>query len=248
MIRGLWKLTWVEIKIFLREPMGAVGTILMPVLLFVVMGRLVGNDPVEVFDGKKFIETSLPIFSAVVISLTGVMSLTTIIAIYRESGILKRLRATPLRPYTILGAHVLVKLILTGVSIVMLLIAGKTFYNVQIEGNLILYLIAMAYTTVCIVSMGFILASVVPTARFAQPIAGAFLYPMLFFSGLFVPVESFSAGTQRIAQLMPLTHAVALLQGIWYGESWGDYILETAALALTFVVCVAVSTRIFRWE
>ena len=50
------------------------------------------------------------------IAISAVLSLVTIISIYREGGILKRLRATPLRPQTILSAHVLVKLLLTAVD------------------------------------------------------------------------------------------------------------------------------------
>ena len=40
MLRGLWKLTWIEIKIFMREPLGAIGTIVVPVLIFIVLGRV----------------------------------------------------------------------------------------------------------------------------------------------------------------------------------------------------------------
>ena len=58
------------------------------------------------------------------IALSAVLSLVTIIAIYREGGILKRLRATPLRPHTILTAHVLVKLLFTAVTLALLLLAG----------------------------------------------------------------------------------------------------------------------------
>ena len=42
MLRGLWKLTWLEIKIFVREPLGLIGTVGVPVLIFVVFGRLLG--------------------------------------------------------------------------------------------------------------------------------------------------------------------------------------------------------------
>ncbi len=117
MFRGLWKLTWLEIKIFLREPLGAFGSILFPVLVFVVVGRLLGGRvtprPVSV---AGFVRVGLPVLAAVLIALSGVLSLVTIISIYREGGILKRLRATPLRPQTILTAHVLVKLALTLVT------------------------------------------------------------------------------------------------------------------------------------
>jgi ABC-2 type transport system permease protein len=41
MLRGLWKLTWIEIKVFLREPLGAIGTIVIPVLVFLVLSRVV---------------------------------------------------------------------------------------------------------------------------------------------------------------------------------------------------------------
>src|SRR5262245_46018177 len=112
MLRGLWKLTWLEIKIFLREPLGTFGSILFPVLIFVVVsrfagGRLASGAP----SAAGFLSVGLPVFVSVLIALSGVLSLVTIISIYREGGILKRLRATPLRPQTILTAHVLVKLI-----------------------------------------------------------------------------------------------------------------------------------------
>ena len=117
MFRGLLKLTWLEIKIFLREPMGAFGSILFPVLVFVVAGRLLGGRLTPQLDPLSgFVRVGLPVLASVLIALSGVLSLVTIISIYREGGILKRLRATPLRPQTILTAHVLVKLALTAVS------------------------------------------------------------------------------------------------------------------------------------
>jgi len=114
MLRGLWKLTWLETKIFLREPLGAIGSIVFPVVVFVGVGRFVGG---RLTQGSVaitgFLRVGLPVFVSVLIALSGVLSLVTIISIYREGGILKRLRATPLRPQTILTAHVLVKLALT---------------------------------------------------------------------------------------------------------------------------------------
>src|SRR5438094_656617 len=111
MLRGLWRLTWLEIKIFVREPLGVIGTVGIPVLIFVVVGRLLGPRARQVSAAlPRFISIDLPIFAALLIAASAVMSLVTIIAIYREAGILKRLRATPLRPHTILTAHVIVKL------------------------------------------------------------------------------------------------------------------------------------------
>ena len=85
MLRGLWKLTWLEIKIFLREPLGAIGTLLFPVLLFILLGKL-GGGRLSVPDKRvpSFVGPDLPIFAAILISLGGVLSLATIVAIYRE--------------------------------------------------------------------------------------------------------------------------------------------------------------------
>ena len=106
MLRGLWKLTWIEIKIFLREPLGAFGTIGIPVLVFVVTGRIVGHSLAPAsLAASSFIGAGLPVLASVLIAISAVLSLVTIISIYREGGILKRLRATPLRPHTILTAH-----------------------------------------------------------------------------------------------------------------------------------------------
>src|ERR1700686_525758 len=189
MLRGLWKLTWLEIKIFLREPLGAFGSILVPVLVFVVVGRLMGGRPGSM-SGAAFVRVGLPVFVAILISLSSVLSLVTIISIYRESGILKRLLATPLRPQTILTAHVIVKLVLTAATLALLVIAGKRYYPAGVQVPFFAFTMALLISTWSILSIGFVIASIVPTARFAQPIGAIILYPMIALSGLFVPLES----------------------------------------------------------
>jgi ABC-2 type transport system permease protein len=249
MFRGLWKLTWLEIKIFLREPMGAFGTILFPVLVFVVAGRLLGGKaPPTSIPAVRFIRVGLPVLASMLMALSGVLSLVTIISIYRESGILKRLRATPLRPHTILTAHVLVKLALTAISLVLFVLAGKRFYPIHVDVPLFGFAIALLISTWSILSIGFLIASIVPTARFAQPIGAAILYPMLALCGLFVPITSLPPVLRATARVLPLTYAVSLLQGIWKGEAWSAHIGDGAALVAVFAICTALSAKVFRWE
>ncbi|HXJ91707.1 MAG TPA: ABC transporter permease [Terriglobia bacterium] len=249
MLRGLWKLTWVEIKIFLREPLGAFGTIGVPVLVFVVVGRLVGRKiPSSALASNSFIRVSLPIFAVVLIALSAVLSLVTIISIYREGGILKRLRATPLRPPTILTAHVLVKLLLTAATLALMALAGKRYYPVGLHVPWFSFTIALLISTWSILSIGFLIASIIPTARFAQPIGAAILYPMVAISGLFVPVQSFSPGLRMLARALPLTYAVSLLQGIWNGDAWSAHLGDLAGLGTGFLICTLISAKVFRWE
>ena len=249
MLRGLWKLTWMELKIFLREPLGAFGTIVVPVLLFVIMGRVLGRGlPPSALAASSFISVGLPALASILISITAVLSLVTIISIYREGGILKRLRATPLRPHTILTAHVLAKLLLTAATLALMVLAGKRYYPVGVHAPLFSFTIALLISTWSILSIGFLIASIVPTARFAQPIGAFILYPMLGVSGLFMPVESLPPALHALARIVPLTYSVSLLQGIWRGDAWRVHVGDVAALALVFIICTALSAKVFRWE
>ena len=96
MLRGLWQLTWLEIKIFVREPLGVIGTVAIPVASFILLGRLFGGRSMQLGGQEKaaLVRVEMPVFVSILICLSAVLSLVTVIAIYRESGILKRLRAT----------------------------------------------------------------------------------------------------------------------------------------------------------
>jgi len=246
-LRGFWKLTWVETKIFAREPMGFVGTLAIPVVVFIALGRAFGA-------GKPAAAAALDlpfnpaILAAVLIAISAVQSLVAIISIYREGGILKRLRATPLSPATILGAHVVVKLGFTTVSLALLLLAGKRLFPGVMQVNVFSFSAAVLLGTFSILALGFVIASLVPTARFAQPIGALVLYPMLTLSGLFFPVARLPVPLQAVAYLLPTTHAVALLQGVWNGSGWSEHWDSAAALLVLFAAYAALSTKVFRWE
>ena len=248
-MRGLWKLTWLEIKIFVREPLGFVGTVGIPVVAFVILGRTVGRAAgAQAGRAGEFVTVSLPVLAAILIALSAVMSLITIVSIYREGGILKRLRATPLRPHTILTAHVLVKLLFTAITLVLMFVAGKRYYPVSLDIPVVGFTFALLLATLSILSLGFIIASVIPTARFAQPIASLILYPMVALSGLFIPVEQLPPALKVVAQALPLTYAVSLLKGILKGDAWSAHVGDVLALGVIFVVCTALSAKVFRWE
>ena len=247
MLRGLWKLTWVEIKIFLREPLGAIGTIVVPVLVFMAIGRVThSREPVQ--SGSNFAQVSLPILVALLIVISAVLSLVTIIAIYREGGILKRLRATPLRPQTILGAHIIVKLMFTAASMFLMILAGRRYIPPGAHVPVLSFTIAMLVSTLSILSIGFVIASIVPTARFAQPVGALILYPMIAFSGLFVPLASMPPIFGALAHALPMTYAVSLLRGIWTSDPWSAHLGDLGALAGFFLLFTALSAKIFRWE
>jgi len=245
----LLRLTWLEIKIFVREPMGVFGTVGIPVLVFVVLGRLAGPALARAAARPGgAIPAALPVFASVMMALSAVGSLVTIISIYREGGILKRLRATPLSPFDILAAQVLVKLTFTALTLLLMLLAGRRIIPPEARVPWISYGAALLLSTWSTLSVGFVIASLVPTARFAQPITAVVLYPMIALSGLFFPIDILPAPLEFVARVLPLTYAVSLLDGVWRGEPWLAHVSDVTALLVIFVVFTAISSRAFRWE
>ena len=247
MLKGLFKLSWIETKVFLREPMGVFGTLFMPLIFFLIMARFLRGVP-RPSAAVGRLAFNATILTSLLIVLGAVQSLIAIMAIYREGGILKRLRATPLAPVTILSAHVLVKLVLTLSSFLLLVLAGRRVMPGAMPDDMVAFIIAILLGTLSILGMGFLVASLVPTARFAQPIGAVVLYPMLALSGLFYPIDRFPPALRELAYLFPTTHAVTLLNGVWDGSGWTAHWVNVAALLALFVAYTALSTRVFRWE
>ena len=247
--RGLLALTWLEIKIFVREPLGVIGSVFVPVFLFAILSRMFGGRLTQLPEGYRgIVGPDLAVFAALLIGISAVLSLVTIIAIYRESGILKRLRATPLRPLTILSAHVLVKLLFTAATLVLTLLMGRRYFAVDIPIPWVAFTAATAVSTLSILSLGFVLASVAPTARFAQPIGTIVLYPMVGFSGLFVPVDQMPIILQLIAHVTPGTYAVSLMRGAWHHDSVLSHTGDLLGLGIIAAVCTVLAIKVFRWE
>src|SRR6185295_18678456 len=153
MLRGLVRLTWIEIKVFMREPLGAIGSIVMPVILYVLFARLGRGFPPGRVQASNFFRVNVPVIVAILIAINAVLSLVAIISIYRESGILKRLRATPLRPWTILTSHVLVKLLLTTITLGLMLLVGRRYFPTGMDVPVVSFAIALMITTWSILSI-----------------------------------------------------------------------------------------------
>jgi len=143
---------------------------------------------------------------------------------------------------------VIVKLLTTLVTVVALMLAGKRYFPAGPAVPYVPFALAVLFSTLSILSIGFIVASVVPTARFAQPVGTLLFYPMVVLSGLFFPIAVLPSYVQVLARLLPVSYAVSLMRGIWRGEGWVAHAGDLAALAVVFAICVTLSAWVFRWE
>jgi ABC-2 type transport system permease protein len=247
-MRAFTKYTWIEIKLFLREPIGAFFTLLFPLMMLFLFGTIYGNEPLPYFNGYGSVDVSIPAYTAMIIGTTGIMGLTITMSSYREQGILRRLRATPLRPRIILAAQVVVIFLMTVLGMLMLIVAGKMVYGVRFDGNAFDVAIAFVLGSLSFFSLGFVLAGILPTARTAQVVSMSIFYPMLFLSGAGIPLEILPEGVRNFSTFLPLTHVVTLLRGLWIGEAWSQHVTEVVVLLSILVVGVILSARTFRWE
>jgi ABC-2 type transport system permease protein len=247
-MKSLLKMSWMEAKLFLREPVAAFFTLVFPLMMLIIFGSVYSNQPMPGMDGQEAIGSLIPTFSAMVIGISGLMAVTVTMATYREKGILRRLRTTPISPLVVMVAQVVVVFSMTALGMLLLVAAGKLLYHVRFEGNPFSIVGGFILGSLSFFGIGFILAGTLPTARTAQIVALVLLYPMLILSGAAWPRELMPATVQTIARFIPLTYVVNLLRGLWIGESWGDHLLDVGVLIGMLLLGVIVSSKTFRWE
>jgi len=247
-MKSLLKMTWMETKLFLREPIGAFFTLVFPLMMLFLFGSIYGNEPSQYFNGYGSMDVSVPAYTAMIIGTSGLMSITITMAAYRENGILRRLRATPISPLVVLAAQVIVVFAMTCLGMVLLIVAGKLVYHVRFEGSALSVLAGFVLSSLSFFGLGFILAGIMPTARTAQVVGMVLLYPMLFLSGAGFPRELLPEAIKKVSTFLPLTYVVNLLRGLWIGEAWSNHLLNVGVLTGMLIIGVIISAITFRWE
>lgn len=247
-MRGLWKLILVQMKLYLREPVATFFTIFFAPLMLLLFGAIYGNEPTPLFGGRGTIDVSVPSYIGLIVVTVGFISVPIGVSAARESGVLRRFRATPLRPLAYILSDVVSYLLMTVLGVLVLFLTGKLVFNVRFEGNLLSVLAGFLLGTAAFFALGYLIAGLAPTARTAQTIGMVLAYPMMFISGATIPWEILPKGVRAVAEYIPLTHGVRLLRGLWFGDPWSRHRTEVAVLVGCLLVGGAIAARTFRWE
>lgn len=244
----LVKLTWVELKLFTREPVTVIFTLALPFMFLFVMGEVFGRAPAspEVFRGVSAMNYYTPAYIGLVMAAIGLISLPVHLASYRERGVLRRLRASSVSVWNVLGSQLVITFAITVLCAVLLVIAAMLAYDIELPKSVPLLLAAFILGTLSFAALGVLLGAVLPTARAAQGVGLLLFFTMLFLSGTAPPREVMTPLMQRIGQAMPLWHVVTLLQDPWLGLGWNT--LEFLIVAGFLAVAMLVSLRVFRWK
>lgn len=242
-MRALRALTWVELKLFVREPLTVMFVLVLPLVVLYVLNGVFGSQPdPTVWQGMSPIDFYTSAYVALVAATAGVLSLPVHLAGYREQGVLRRFRASAVRPTALIGAHVAVTVVIASVGAVLLTILSVVAYDAALPEDWAGVVTALLLTAVSFAGLGALLGFLLPTARAAQGLGVLLFFVFLMLGGAGPPKEVLPPALSRIADGIPVTHAGDLVRGPWMGEGWDGQ-------ALLFMLAIlAVSMGLTAWR
>jgi ABC-2 type transport system permease protein len=243
-MRTLGKLTWVEIKLFSREPITVIFSLAFPLVMLLVLAGVFGNEAESEFRDAIPVDYYVPGYLAVVIASIGLIGLPVHLAAYRERGILRRFSASSVSPWSLFAAQVAVSFAIAAVGSVLLVVAAVLIYDAQLPESPARLLPAFVISTLSFVALGFLLGTVVSNARAAQAVGLLFFFPMWLLSGAGPPREVMGGAMRAISDALPLTYVVTALQDAWLGL--GSSAMELLVLTGVLVTAAALSVRFSR--
>lgn len=252
-MRLLAKLTWIEAKLFVREPLAMVFTFVFPFFMLLVLAGVFGNeidmsDPEDLEAWRRVGPTDYyaPAYVGLVMASIGLVAMPLRLAGYRERGVLRRFRAAGFPLATVLGSQVAMGLALIVIAAVGISMMSTLVYGAMLPESYGQVLAAFAASAVCFTAVGVALGAVLPTARSAQGAGIILFFAMLLLSGSGPPREVLSDPMRWSSDVLPLTYVVLSLQTPWLGYGWDTWAF-VGVVAFT-VGSAVVALRFFRWD
>ena len=237
-----------ELKLSLRGIDMFIFAICLPVVILVLIGIINGNNPA--FEGADytFLDQSFGAISTIAICAGGLMGLPLVLSGYREQKILKRLKVTPASPVMLLAVQLIIYMIYSVISLALIFIVAKVFWNFSIKGNILQFLGTYFLVMLSMFSIGLMVGGIAKNSKSAGSIASILYFPMLIFSGATLPYEVMQKKKKKIVDILPLTQGIKILKASTLGLPIDNIIFPIILMILIFVVCIVISVKFFKWE
>jgi ABC-2 type transport system permease protein len=244
-VRAVTALARTETTLFLRDPAGVLIGVLMPTAILVGLGSVPAlREPSEMFGGLRFVDYFAPPLLAVSIAVLGLQSLPIGLVTYREKGVLRRMSATPLRPWAVLLVQLLVNVVTVAVATGLMVAVSVLGLGVPFPRHPLGFVATFVVGTSAVFAIGLLIAALVPRAKLANGIGTIGFMVLLFFGGVYLPKFLLPDVVVRIGEFVP--PGIEAFADSWTGE--GPAPLQLAVLAAIAVVATGVAARLFRWE
>jgi ABC-2 type transport system permease protein len=196
----------------------------------------------------SFISYLVPSILGMSLMQLGVFAAIPLVA-DREKLILKRLQATPLRRWQLVGSNVLMRLLIAVVQTAIIIGVGSAFFDVQVAGSWVLIGGFVLLGSLAFIALGYVIASFASSEESANGMTSVVQFPLMFLSGTFFPIDAMPDALQTVARAMPLTYlGDALRQVMVDGTPFSPLWVCFAVLVGWLVVCFGIATRFFRWQ
>ncbi|HUV44617.1 MAG TPA: ABC transporter permease [Dehalococcoidales bacterium] len=248
-MRVLFKLTWVEIKLFIREPITMVFTFALPLIFLFVMGGVFGNTPDPeglIFRGVGPIDYYVPAYIGLISASIGVVALPVHLTGYRERRVLRRFRASSISIWAVFGSQVVVSLAISILGALLLIAAALVAYDASLPESPGLVVAAFVLSVLSFAAVGVFLGAILPTTRAAQGLGLILFFVMMILSGAGPPREVMTEAMHWIADATPLRYVILTLQDPWLGFGWNVH--ASLVVGGFLVAATLLSARFFRWE
>jgi ABC-2 type transport system permease protein len=245
--KALWRLTLTEAKLLGRERVRVFITIGLPLLLLIILGSIPAlKKPSATFGGQPFINYYTLVMVVFSVAILGLTAVPLVLAGYRERGVLRRLRTTPIGPYRVLAAQLLAAFGIAVVTTVLILLVARIGFSVPLPRQAAGFIVTAILAAAALLSIGLVIASLAPTARTAQGFGALLFYVLMFFAGLWLPLPEMPKVLQHISHATPLGAAVQAMTNCAQGR-WPTA-LELITLAAWTVALGLAAGKLFRWE
>lgn len=233
---------------FWRNPFAAFFTIGFSLVFLVLLSASAGAHSI-IYDHVTYIQFFTPRFAAYGVMSACFSTLAIQLVNRRETGLLKRLRLSPLPTWAMIGALVLNALVVSVIQVVVLLLVGRFAFGARLPADWGPFLVAIAVGVVCFTALGIATSAVVPNQDAAGPIVSIVFFVMLFVSGLWFHLTPHSGLAQfsKYFPIKPFMTAAAAPFETSGGASpwaWGDL----GVVAIWGAASVLVAARRFRFE
>ena len=236
-----------ELKLSVRDMNMPIFAVIMPLVIFIILGIIYGARPAYNGADYTFLEQTFGAAAAIAICAGGLMGLPQAVSGLREMKILKRFRVTPVSPVFVLGVELSMYIVYCIVSLATLA-AAALLWGVRLRGSLPAFLGSWALTMLSTLSIGMLVGGVAKDTKQASVIASILYFPMLIFSGTTLPVEVMPPVMQRIVSFFPLTQGITMMKNAFLGVGAGSVLTPVCVMLGLTALCAVLSVRFFRWE
>lgn len=242
-VRTALRLTGVELRLLLREPMVLIGLLGFPLVTMLVIAGVFGQVPDPEFGGVAPDDHYIAGYIGVVLGALGIVTLPVFIATSRELGVTRRFRASGVSGGVLVAARVLVGIVLGTAAVAVVLIVGSSVYGMQSPVDTVGVAAWFVTGLLCFIAIGLALGSLVSTSRSANALGNLLYVPMFLLGGGGPPRDVMSDAMQTVSDILPLTHIVGGLRQSWLGQTDDPHVLWwpllIAAVAVAFAVRAA---------